>query len=445
MNEIEFSRRAMMQLGAGGLALAATGGAAAAEKAEARVERPFLSDNKMWEAFGGRAIGRIVYGGADIGECRAAVAAVGAGGVDDWHSAWATMAGHLAAAGDASAARGHAVSAREAYLRAATYYQVSYLPLFGRPVDPRLVAAFDAETAAFHKAAALFDPAIEVLEIPFEGTTLPAYFVKVDNSGRPRPTLVCTNGYDSNIQEMYFAHAVAAIRRGYNCLLFDGPGQGRVLIKQGLTIRPNWETVVTPVIDFALTRPEIDPGKIVLNGWSFGGFLAPRAAAFEHRIAALIADPGQGDERDAVLPLLPLTDAQKAAFPDIDPKLLDGMAQALQSPTADPMLRWAFFQRGFWVHGVDSLFDYLKDFVRFQVLSVAPQISCPTLLTAAEGDPTAQGGVALLAALTVPRKERMFFTAAEGAGGHCEAFARTLYHQRTFDWLDETLAMGGGG
>ena len=105
VNEIEFSRRAMMQLGAGGLALAATGGAAAAEKAGASVERPFLSDNKMGEAFGGRAIARIVYGGADIGECRAAVAAVGAGGVEDWHSAWATMAGHLAAAGDASAAR----------------------------------------------------------------------------------------------------------------------------------------------------------------------------------------------------------------------------------------------------------------------------------------------------------------------------------------------------
>ncbi|MBA3324639.1 MAG: alpha/beta hydrolase [Rhodobacteraceae bacterium] len=402
-----------------------------------------LSDYAMWEAFGGRALGRIVYGGADIGECRAAAATVAAGDTDAWHSSWTAVADRLAAVGDGSAAKGRAVSAREAYVRAATYYQIAYLPLYGKPVDPRLVAAFDKEVAVFHKAAALFDPAVEVLEIPFEGTTLPAYFVKVDDSGQPRPTLVCTNGYDSNIQEMYFAHAVAATRRGYNCLLFDGPGQGGVLIKQGLTIRPNWETVVSPVIDFALTLPEIDPEKIVLNGWSFGGFLAPRAAAFEHRIAALIADPGQGDERDAILPRLPLTDEQKAAFPDIDPKLLDGMAQALEGPNADPMLRWAFLQRGFWVHGVDTLCDYMKDFVRFEVLAVAPQISCPTLLTEAEGDPVGKGGAALLAALTVRRKERMFFKAAEGAGGHCEAFARTLYHQRTFDWLDETLAMSG--
>jgi pimeloyl-ACP methyl ester carboxylesterase len=394
----------------------------------------------MWEAFGSRAIARIVYGGADVGECRAAIAGVRGGDVDAWYRGWAAVADRLAAVADDSAAKGHAVSAREAYLRAATYYQTSYLPLFGRPVDPRLVAAFDKEVAVFLKAAALFDPPIEILEIPFEGTTLPAYFVRVDNSGRPRPTLICTNGYDSNIQEMYFAHAVAATRRGYNCLLFDGPGQGRVLIKQGLTIRPNWETVIGPVIDFALTLPEIDPKKIVLNGWSFGGFLAPRAAAFEHRIAALIADPGQGDERDAVLPRLPLSDQEKAAFPNIDPKRLDDMAKALEDPDADPMLRWSIIQRGFWVHGVDTLYDYLKDFVRYEVLSVAPQISCPTLLTAAEGDPIGNGGAALFETLTVPRKARIIFTAAEGAGGHCESYARTLYHQRTFDWLDETLA-----
>ena len=105
-----------------------------------------------------------------------------------------------------------------------------------------------------------------------------------------------------------------------------------MLIKHGLPIRPDWENVVTPVIDYALTRPEIDPDRIALVGWSFGGFLAPRAAAFEHRIAALIADPGQGDQRDQIVPLLPLDDAQKAAFPNIDPHLLDGMAAFVEGP-----------------------------------------------------------------------------------------------------------------
>src|SRR4051795_8458180 len=80
--------------------------------------------------------------------------------------------------------------------------------------------------------------------------------------------------------------AVAALRRGYNCLLFDGPGQGRPLIHQGLHMRPNWESVVSAVLDTVLSYPNVDAQSVALAGWSFGGYLAPRAASGEHRIAA---------------------------------------------------------------------------------------------------------------------------------------------------------------
>ena len=130
---------------------------------------------------------------------------------------------------------GHRVSAREAYLRACIYYHTSFVFLFGTPVDQRLIGAFDKEVEAFEKAAALFEQPVEPVEIPYEGTTLPGYFYRVDDSGRPRPTVIATNGYDSTIQAMHFGHAVAAVSRGYNCLLFDGPGQGRVLYKRGYT------------------------------------------------------------------------------------------------------------------------------------------------------------------------------------------------------------------
>jgi hypothetical protein len=144
-----------------------------------------------------------------------------------------------------SAAAGHHVSAREAYLRACNYNRASYPFLFGTPVDPRLIEAFDREVDAFLRAAAHFEPPIEPVEIPYEGTTLPGYFYRVDDSGRPRQTLIATNGYDTTVQVMHFGHAVAAVRRGYNCLIFDGPGQGRVLYKQGVHMRPEWENVVT--------------------------------------------------------------------------------------------------------------------------------------------------------------------------------------------------------
>jgi pimeloyl-ACP methyl ester carboxylesterase len=397
-----------------------------------------LSDNAMYEAFGERALFQATYGGADFGECMSTVERIGDGSIDDWHREWVATADRVAGIGDQSAAAGHAVSAREAYVRASTYYRTAYFPLFGKPVDPRLVEAFERETRAFHKSAPLFSPPIEVLEIPFEGNSLPAYFVRADGSDAPRPTIVQVNGYDSNIQEMYLSHAPAAIRRGYNYLGFDGPGQGRNLIRDGAPIRPDWENVVRPVIDYALDRPEIDPERIVLVGWSFGGFLAPRAAAFEHRIAALVADPGQWDLRDAVIPALPLSDEEKQRFPDIDPESLRPMEEWLRGPEADPMLRWRLLQRGLWVNGVDNLFDYFASMLDYELSPVANQISCPTLLTAAEGDPIATGAPKLLEAIDVP-KALVRFAAAEGAGGHCEGAARTLYHQRVFDWLDEVL------
>ena len=80
--------------------------------------------------------------------------------------------------------------------------------------------------------------------------------------------------------------AAPALERGYNCLTFEGPGQGGVIRKQKIPFRHDWERVVTPVVDYALTRSEvIDPTCIALMGISMGGYLAARAAAFEHRIA----------------------------------------------------------------------------------------------------------------------------------------------------------------
>jgi len=404
------------------------------------VTMPLLSNNPMWETFGQRLIGYTASGGADLGEVISTIRRVGdAGTADDWYREWRATAERIAAIGDECAAAGHVVSAREAYFRASTYFHGAYMPLFGKPVDPRLVEAFELETSTFQKGGALLETPLEVIEIPFEGTTLPGYFIKVDDSGTPRPTVIHTNGYDGTVQEMYFAHAPAANRRGYNVLLFDGPGQGRNLIRDGMTIRPDWETVVAPVVDYALTRSDVDPERIVLNGWSFGGLLAPRAAGVEHRIAALVADPGQWDMRYAVLEMLPLEPAQKEAFPDIDPALLAPMEAWLESPEADPMVRWQVVQRGMWVHGVDSVYDYFADLVRFEVSSVAASITCPTFIAAPEGDPLAAGAPALHEAISSTNKVLMPFTEAEGADGHCESLARRLYHQRVYDWLDATL------
>jgi pimeloyl-ACP methyl ester carboxylesterase len=395
-------------------------------------------ENPLFHEFAGRAISRIYYGGADLGECFAALELSKNGSDEVWFESWHKMAARLEAVGDDCLSKNHLVSAKEAYLRAVTYYQIAYFPLFGSPIDPRLIETFEKESGAFKKAASLFDPPIEILEIPFESSTLPAYFVRVDATCRPRPTLIHTNGYDSNIQEMFFHHAPAATRRGYNCLLFDGPGQGRNLIRDNLFMRSDWEKVVAAVIDYALTRREINPAKIVLVGWSFGGFLAPRAAAFERRIAALIADPGLWDLKDIFAETFPLNDKEKNQFPHIADERFQNLEAVIRQEPCFASAKWKLIQRAFWVHQTNCLKDYVFEMMKYEISSVVHQITCPTLVTYAEKDSLALGAPKLFEAIR-SKKQLLRFTAAEGSGGHCECMARSLYHQRVFDWLDETL------
>ncbi|WP_182357979.1 alpha/beta hydrolase family protein [Tomitella gaofuii] len=423
-------------------ATAAPAGAAVTTEEGASVAG-MISDNDLWNSWAERALVRVAAAGADFGEILVAAAGVPDGDMDTWFSQWTAVAERSAALARDCAARGHAVSARGAWLRAATYHQIAAFALFGSPGD-RLKASFEQQSRCFESGAALLPYPVTPVEIPLDGHLMQGYFCRPDDSGARRPTVVYTNGYDGTAQEMFFAHVPAAIERGYNILVFDGPGQGRMLIRDGVPIHPHWDTVVGAAIDQVLRRPDVDADSIVLSGWSFGGFLAPRAACGEHRIAALIADPGALDQRRTLLKFMSPDDA--AGFPGTaSPRLVAQLAAIeehlrVNGPAAP---RWQIIQRGLWVHGKDTLFDYLADLTRFDISAIAGGIDCPTLLTAAENDPLSAGAPALRDAIG-SHATLVEFTAAEGAGGHCESHARALYHQRVYDWLDETLGSGGG-
>ncbi len=398
-----------------------------------------LFKNDFHNEFGAWPLAYIPYGGADFGEILAVARAVGDGDDSAFYDAWMAAGDRLAAEAAAAATHGRRASARDLFLRASCFYATSYHPLYGEPVDPRLTAAFRKQIEAFDKGLALSDPPVRPLRIPFEGATLPAYLIPAaGQADAVRPLLILTNGYDATVTDVYFASAVAASRRGYHCLIFDAPGQGEMLIEHGLRLRPDWETVVTPVVEFALALPTVDPDRIALSGWSLGGYLAPRAASGETRLSACIADPGvlsvaSGFRSYAAK--LGASPEAAANLAELDQALVDRMWDAVLQ---DRKLRWSVIQRGFWVNGVNNLRDYLRSVEEYTLKGRVELIRCPMLITQAEDDTLALGAQSLFDALRAP-KNLMRFTAAEGAAGHCEMMNRSMLNRRALDWLDSVI------
>jgi hypothetical protein len=169
------------------------------------------------------------------------------------------------------------------------------------------------------------------VDIPYQDTSLPGYFFKPDCSGAACPTLILNNGSDGPITCLWPTLGAGGTARGYNVLVFDGPGQQSMLFERNVPFRYDWEQVITPVVDFLSGRPDVDHERIALFGPSQAGYWVPRALAFEHRIAAAIADPGIVDSFEPWWNALPaplrhcLDVGDKQAF---DQLMQAGMQQA---------------------------------------------------------------------------------------------------------------------
>lgn len=378
-----------------------------------------------------RAVDTIPYGGADFGEAFVTAKLIG-GNRKAWYPRWQALGDRIFADAKKSLAAGHKVSAREGFLRAATYYRTSGIFMYKPPMSPRFVNAYKRQKNAFRRASVLMEEKFTPVSIPFAGKKLDAYFATPAGKG-PFPTLILVGGYDGTKEEMYFAGGAAALSRGYAILMMDGPGQGGALVEKGLHFRPDWETVVRAEIDWLMTQPKVDRTKIAALGRSWGGFLAPRAATADHRLAAVIADAPQYDPGASARYLLP--EKYQDQFETGDAKTLNRVLYAEMK--RDPDLAF-ILNRGMLTHGFRTPLGYLRGSKPYTLAGVAPRISAPILLTTGQNDPRNSAAQSLYDVLTAPKKY-IAFTNAEGAGEHDEAGAAKLFSQRAFDWLDETL------
>ncbi|QNJ94964.1 alpha/beta fold hydrolase [Mycolicibacterium fluoranthenivorans] len=402
----------------------------------------FPDDTSFWfETL--RVLGAAAYGGADIGEVLVTAQAITAGDYDSWYDQWLATADRIAAEAEKAQAAGHLVSARDGLLRASNYYRSADFYLHGNPDDPRIRHAYGRARDCFTSAAALFDPPVTPVQIPYEGTVLRGYFYPAIGRGgdtEPRPTIVMHSGFDGTCEEMHFLGAAAAQERGYHVFTFDGPGQPAALHFDGLVFRPDWEHVVTPVLDWVRDQPGVDPGKVALFGASMGGLLAPRAAAFEQRLAACIAFDGVYDMGLTAVTWMPgsRADIQAVLRAESAPEV-DAMIGQLMA--ANPNIRWAAThgQYAMGVHSPRAFFASMLDYTLAD--GIAEQITCPTLVCEAAADIFFEGQPQLLFDhLTCP-KQLLEFTEAEGAGAHCQVGAGRLAFARIYDWLDDIMAV----
>jgi len=404
-------------------------------EAQPRLRPTFSTPGFEFELRG--ALGAAQYRLTDAGEVLSTAARIADGDFDSWFDEWTATAGRVSAIAEAAEAAGHRVSARDAWLRASQYNSMAFFYVLGTRDPSRGPASFRALRAAFDRAMALWPTPVAKVAIPYEGGTLPGYWLSPDTDPRPRPLVILNNGSDGPVAGMLRYGGIAAVERGWHALIFDGPGQGAALYDQGLPFRPDWEAVITPVVDFALARPGVDARRIALLGVSQGGYWVPRAAAFEHRLAAIVADPGVMRVWSSWYQNM--TPEDLAAL-DTTPKAEYDAAAAAGLPHAPAAVRFELAKRGE-PYRIPSLFDLLHEVRRYDLTGVAGQIRCPTLVTDPEGEAFWPGQPAELYAALTCEKTLMPFTAAEGADGHCEPLAPGLVCQRVFDWLEETLAL----
>jgi len=349
---------------------------------------------------------------ADLGEMLETAKQITEGDLESWYTAWAATADRV----EALAARTQdTISKGDAYMRASTYQRLAEFLLPSH--DPRRPESLENAVRWFSQGLDALGVRYEYFSVPYENGRLRALYLPGPAGSEKKPLIVAVGGYDSILEEKYPVIGKAALERGYSTLIYEGPGQGEPLRKYGLKFTPEWEKPTTAVLDEFL-RTHDKPSKIVLFGMSMGGYLAPRAAAFEERIDGVVAYDVCFDLYESAV------------------RIMSGVKQ---NPLLlkDPGVSWAY-NNALWTMGTTNPEDTLEAFSQYKLAPIADRIRQDVLILAGAEDhfipfhQVADFEKSLVNARSVTTR---IFDRPSGGGEHCQCGNTSLVHAAVFDWL----------
>ena len=334
---------------------------------------------------------------------------------DAWQEEWCLMGERLEKIGDRAEAAGHRMSAGNAFLRAGMYYftgeRFIYPGELKRDIGRK---AIELQTKGLLQRY----PNIERVEVPFEGASLPALFMKAPSASARTPTIVVFDGMDNCKEMSVLFNGLEFAARGWNTLAIDGPGQGESLRLRNMYARHDYESAGTAAYDYVASRADVDPAKVVVMGYSFGGYYAGRVAAFEKRYAAGVA------------------------FAALHWDLAAWQRDIKRRHETDPK-NTAQSQFHFrWIMGhMDDGDAAIAKAERFSLREIAAKIEMPFLIVHAEEDKVVPVASAykLYEALGSKRKHLKIFTTEDGSVYHAQADNRQAGVDYIADWIDDTV------
>ncbi|MSP96614.1 MAG: alpha/beta fold hydrolase [Betaproteobacteria bacterium] len=330
-----------------------------------------------------------------------------------WWEEWTAVAAQVEHEADTAAAEGRHATAGNYYLRAGSYYYTGERML---PPGEEKLALYRKSLRCSQEGLKRRYPNLEIVDVPYEGTALPAYFIKSPTASDRAPTVVLFDGLD-NCKEMSVLFAgVELAFRGFHTLAIDGPGQGEALRLRNLPSRYDYEVPGKAAYEYVAARPDVDPKRVAIMAYSAGGYYAPRAAAFEKRYAACVA---WGPHYD---------------YHAVWQKRWEAMQKDEKSNAT------SHFQLP-WVLGVADMEAAMEKLKKFTLAGVAQLITCPMLVCWGEEDKLTPRAVAHKLYDSVGSKDKTLkiFTPQSGGAEHCQVDNRQVGTDYIADWLEARL------